>query len=272
MAIRTKQLGGVETKANAKATIHSVEYFVLDADLASYIPDIGDRATWAPNYSTVTSYRKTWNGPGCWKLTILAEEQDGDNASGAVDSLADDVFKSYSVSEIYFPRQWWGIRLASSQEAGYADDGSGNIARDAENAFLDVNGRPADTSSLLFPGASKDSKGSADYSLCPFANPSDATMPLSLIEQKVKTKLYSVTCYTKKSINTISNFLGVSGEFSGPCRPAPATAGKWRAELQSLSTVKDSKGKLWVKVFRKMTMAPGSLTWSSAKNGGTWSW
>lgn len=271
MAMTTKQIGGVEVRANSGATSYSIEYFVLDSDLESCVPEIGDIAAWAPEPATVSAYAKSWYGPGCWRLTITAERQDGETI-GSSESLADETVKSYSVAELYFPRQWWGIRLAGAQDAGYADDGSGGMARTEANAVFDINGNRAETGALLFPGASKDSVGVPDYALSPFSNSTSTTMPVSLVEQKVKTKTYTIGFYTKKAINAISNFVGVSGEFAGVCRPSPSGAGKWRADFQSLDTVKDSKGKSWIKVFRRMTMAPGSLAWAPSKNGGTWSW
>ncbi len=261
------QIGGVEASANSSGASYTVEYFVPEAELQNYLPAIGDLAKWAPAYSRVRSYSKSWFAPGCWKISITAAEEDSGDLS-VKSNLSDLIQKSYSVSEVYFQRQWWGARLASSQEAGYADDSS----RDSSKAFLDLNGSPAETNALLLPGATKDSRGAPNYSLCPFSSPSSSSMPVSLIEQRVKTKVYSCVYYTSKPINNISDFCGVSGEFSGSCRPSPAGEGKWRADFQSLDTVKDPKGRTWTKVVRRMTMAPGSLKWDAAKNGGTWSW
>jgi hypothetical protein len=271
MTPSSKQLKGIETRANAGAIIHSIEYFVLDKDLATYVPSIGDIAKWAPGKSAVTSYNKAYYGPGCWLLYITAEELDSDLIYHP-ESLADEISKSYSISELYFPRQWWNIRLASAQEAGYADDGAGAQARTESNAFLDIFGNKADTGSMLFHSATKTSKGTPSYALCPFLSPSATTMPVSLVEQRIKTKVYSLTYYTTRPINNIYNFVGVSGPFTGECRPVPTGPGKWRADHQTLDTVRDPKGKTWVKVFRKMTMAPEGLVWDPAKNGGTWSW
>jgi hypothetical protein len=266
MSLTSKQLRGVETRSSSGATTHTIEYFVLDADLASYVPSIGDAAAWAPNKSYVSSYNKSWYGPGCWLLSITAEEEDSELVYKS-ENLSDEVAKSYSVAELFFPRQWWGVRKAGTQEAGYS-----GTERSSADALLDIFGHPADNGSLLFPGATKSSKGSPDYSLCPFSNPGSSTMPVSLIEQKVKIKVYSLSFYTKRAINTISDFVGVNGSFGGACAPTPSESGKWRADEQSLRTVKDSKGKQWVKVYRRMSMAPGSLRWNADKNGGTWIW
>jgi len=271
MAISSRQIGGVEISANSSSTTYTIDYFVVESELSSYLPSVGDVASWAPAYAKVDSFTKSWFGPGCWKIKISATAEDSDDFSSKSE-LSDIILKSYSISELYFQRQWWGARLATQREAGYSDSGSGLLTRSSDDAFLDCLGNAAESGSLLLPGASKDSKGEPNYALCPFEGPSSSSMPVSLIEQKLKTKVYNVTYYSSKPINNISEFFGVSGDFSGSCRPSPSGSGKWRADFQSLDTVKDSKGKTWTKVVRRMTMAPGSLKWDSDKNGGTWSW
>ncbi|OGV48038.1 MAG: hypothetical protein A2017_07045 [Lentisphaerae bacterium GWF2_44_16] len=64
----------------------------------------------------------------------------------------------------------------------------------------------------------------------------------------------------------------MNGGFSSKCRPAEINVGKWKAIDQTLRNTIDKDGKIWVRIARKMVLAPFDLKWDPDKNGGTWKW
>jgi len=94
----------------------------------------------------------------------------------------------------------------------------------------------------------------------------------SLIDQTLKTMVYACAFYSRNNINSYVGFTGVNGGFSAKCRPAEITHGKWRVPDQTLRNSKEKNGKVWVKVSRRMLLAPLDLKWDPNKHGGTWTW
>ena len=278
----SKQLGGVEVSLNGDSTRYQAKFFVMEADLSKFMPEIGDQASWATESCCVSSVSKSWYGPGCWIVSVTAEPDDGSFLSRK-QSLGDFISKSYSLQDLHMPSSWWGAWQASASDAPQFD-ADGKLSN-GERRFLNVNGdwsRPGDlifSSALPYEIDSKGniklgkgdaSAGTADYSSSPFQAPE--SIPLSLAGQTVKVKRYNCSFYTKRLAKNISDFVGVNGEFSGDCRPLDAEAGRWKAISQSVENVRDANGKEWTHLRRGMLQAPLALKWDPDKNGGIWKW
>ena len=158
---------------------------------------------------------------------------------------------------MFFYASWWGVRKASTN--------------DANSKLLNINGEPCGVGDFLFRDASKTFKGSADYSRSPFVT-SGAELSTSIIDLPIRTMIYSCTYSSRNNINSYVGFTGVNGAFSSKCRPAEINIGKWKVIDQTLRTVKDKDGKIWVEISRKMVLAPYDLKWDPDKNGGIWKW
>jgi len=279
----SRQLGGIDVSKTSDSSSFQIKYFVLDADLDSYIPEIGAVASWAPEYSVVKSFSKTWYGPGCWLVSIKAGSSDSSLTKQSSD-LGDFIRKSYTLQDINLPMEWWGAwKAAVSDAPQFTSDGK--LAA-GEHRYLNIKGAWCNPGDFIFCNAvpyevasdgtekaDKTSalKGSADYSNSPFDTGS-LDLSVSLIGQTVKTKLYVCSFYTKRLPQNISDFVGVNGEFTGSCRPSDSASGRWKAMDQSVENVRDNNGNVWTHVVRTMLQAPLSLKWDAAKNGGTWKW
>ena len=169
----------------------------------------------------------------------------------------DFVEKSYDYFEVYFHASWWGARKASTN--------------DSNSKLLNINGEPCGVGDFLFRNASKTSKGSADYSRSPFVT-SGTEISNAIIDLPIRTMIYSCVYYSRNNINSYVDFKGVNGGFSSKCRPAEINVGKWKAIDQTLRNTIDKDGKIWVRIARKMVLAPFDLKWDPDKNGGTWKW
>jgi len=283
MSLTAKQLGGIEVSKSEDSTSYQIKYFVPEDELSSYIPEIGEKASWAPVAATVSAYSKSWYGPKCWTLTITAKPYDSELLT-LPDGLGSFVSKEYSVQDIHFPVDWWGAWLATPSDCPQFDS-DGKLST-GERRHLNASGAwskpgdpiffssvPYEISASGIVKVAKDgaSKGEADYSRSPFLA-SDMDLDLSLIGQSVKTRVYNCSFHTKRKPNNITDFVGVSGEFTGSCRPADSGAGRWKALSQHVENARDKDGVEWTRVSRSMLQAPLGLKWDPAKNGGTWSW
>ncbi len=283
MASSARQIGGVEGSKSDSATTYTVKYFVPEAELASYLPEIGDDASWAPGPCGVTSFQKSWLGPGCWILSISAQPYDGSFTTRRQE-LDDYVDKRYTVGEMTLPPEWFGARFATPADScQFKPDGT---LAPGERRYLNVDDAWCSPGDAIFCNAvpyelapdgtvktakSSASKGSASYAKSPFTA-STASISTSLVNQSVKTRIYECTFHTKRLARNICEFSGVSGAFAADCRPADHSAGRWKALDQTVESLREGDGTEWTRVSRKMILAPLSLTWDPDKNGGTWKW
>ena len=279
----SRQLGGVELSKSSDKASYQIKYYVLESELDNYIPTIGDTAEWAPEACSVTSYTKSWYGPKCWLLSINASPYDN-SFINKKQSLDDFIKKSYSMQDMRLPAAWFGAWIATSSDCPqFGTDGKLSAG---EKRFMNVSGAWSQPGDPIFFNATpyevdaqgtekvakaSASKGSASYSASPFIT-SGTQINISLIGQTVKAKLYNCSFYTKRLPQNITDFVGVSGEFSGDCRPMDAGTGRWKALSQRVENVQDHDGIEWTHVSREMLQAPLGLQWDPAKNGGTWKW
>ncbi len=247
----SRQIGEIETSVTEASTHYQIKYFVKNKDLEDYIPEIKSKATWVPGDCVVTSFQKNPLGPH-WTLAITAAPRQDLNS----DDPNEFVMKTYDTSEFCFDCKCWGAREASSV--------------DVKNRILNVYGEPCDENDYLFGNATSSNKGTANYAYSPFYNSSNINT--ELIGQTVKTMIYCCTFYSRRNINYFADFMGVNGSFSVKCRPSITSIARWRVETQSLNNKKDANGKIWVRVSRKMMLAPEGLKWEPKKNGGIWKW
>jgi len=256
MSNTTRMIGKVSTSVGKNGSTYSATYLVAEHELHIYEPEIYDKALWAPGDCVVTSYTKEAAGPR-WLVTINAAPREEGYGAFSTGNPNDFVEKSYDVSEVFFYASWWGVRKASTN--------------DANSKLLNINGEPCGVGDFLFRNASKTNKGSADYSKSPFVT-SGTELSTSIIDLPIRTMIYSCAFYSRNNINSFVGFTGVNGGFSSKCRPAEITPGKWKVIDQTLRNSKEKNGKVWVKVSRKMLLAPFNLKWDPDKNGGNWKW
>lgn len=252
------QIGETETSQTINGIRHEAKFLVPEDELSDVIPNLGESVSWAPGTCIASAWRKSWLGGGCWQLTVTAVPQ-GELAEMSVNdgSLENRIDKSYGSSEIYLRPEFWGVIIANSS--------------DEESGLLDVYGDPCKRGSYLFPNASSSGSGSANYAKSPFLE-SGLSLDVSLIGRSIRTRLYRCSYYTRRSIHSLADFIGVSGSFPAKCRPKDSASGRWLALDQRLQTCFDRNNQAWTKVTRKMLLAPADAQWDPDKNGGTWSW
>lgn len=283
MAVSTRQIGGIEVSKSGSASTYTVKYFVPEAELDSYLPEIGDDATWAPVPCAVSSFQKSWLGPGCWILSISAQPYDASFTTRRQE-LDDYVDKRYTVGEMSLPAEWFGARFATpADSAQFKSDGTlapgERRYRNVDDAwcvpgdalFCDAVPYEVASDGTVKTAKTSASKGSANYAKSPFAE-SSASISSSLVGQTVKTRIYECVFHTKRLARNICEFAGVSGAFAADCRPSDHSSGRWKALDQTVESLRDGDGTEWTRVSRKMILAPGALAWDPDKNGGVWKW
>jgi hypothetical protein len=285
-------IGGVELDESQGSLQYRASYFVLDADLVEgsvYWPVVGTAATWAPEYAIIKTRNRKYFGPGCWIVELSAvQDQTFPGGPEGRDDLSLVYTRKYTWGEMFFPMIWWEAHKANKIEAGILKDTDGKyLDRDQDIALKTVADGYAFEGNYLFANASHADKGSAYYDKSPFSSPS---LHYKLIEQKVRTKIYTVTFHVQKNINEINKtnkWAGVNpadgfGDRKKGLYPYPDSAGAWRAMEEDIEEILDRKGKKWAKITRRMEGAPvvqntsgtlTQLTFDSAKDPGkTWTW
>jgi len=287
------RVGNVETRRSSSGYEFDVTYFVKDADIADYVPDIGELAAWAPETAYVTEYRKEGLGDD-WMLYITSAPSSSESISVDIsrkptpEALSAFIQKSYSQSEVLFRKEWFGVRIAGKKDIGeepFLQNSSGvyywsntnidgNQAVEGDYIFNNATvgifskKKPEDTNKTWEEGSTK---GSAVYTRAPY-NISDSNASLKLIERSVKTRVYTVTYYTMMRPNSIGEFLGFNGSFPSGMAPKTATTYKWKAIDQSFENQKDTNGEIWTRVTRKMEAAPGNLLWKPEMDIYNYAW
>lgn len=263
----SKQIGEVRTIETREGKEYEIKYFVLDADLAAYTPVIGSVPSWvSDSYAVVDSYDKEYLGPGCWILTIRARPRNYDGAGGFDhEYLEKNVKLSFELSEMYFMKEWWGIREADN--------------KDVADAIYNINGSACVKGDYIYKGATSSSAGTADYRKSPFAE-SGLSLFTILIEKKIKRPVFCVSFFTDDTITALANFVGVNPAVNAfPSKMKPpnvfsSAAGVWRAVSQTVDQCLNRSGKFYYRCTRKFEYCYNAPTikWDAAKNGGTWKW
>lgn len=285
-----------EHKTSSGSVEFEVTYFVKNADLADYIPEIGELADWAPETAYVTDYRKEGIGDD-WMLYIISAPSSSELTSLDVakkptpEALQAFIQKNYSQSEVLFRKEWFGVRIADIKDIKKDDGGEPRFQDTLGNhymEFLNIDGGDAKVGDWIFNNATPkryyvdksgtvknetgtQSKGSAVYTRAPY-DMSDTKTNLKAIERSVKTLIYTVTYYTPKSVNSIGPFLGFSGDFPSGMSPNSAVTYKWKAIDQSFENIKDTNGTIWTRVTRKMEAAPSTLLWVPERDLYNYAW
>ncbi|OGV31270.1 MAG: hypothetical protein A2020_01450 [Lentisphaerae bacterium GWF2_45_14] len=250
----TRQIGNVETVITEDSEQYNARFFVPDSEIENFSCEIYGIADWAPVESVIKSIRKSPAGPH-WTVAVSAAPKRQNLAAFETDSPDDTVLKSYECADFYFDPLLWGAREAAR--------------KDVEDEIININNSKCVVGDYLYRDATDESRGSADYAYSPF---NSSGINIDLIGQCVKATVYCCTFYSTRSASAFEGFVGINGSFSAKCRPASTAPGKWKAEDQRVDTYVHRDGKVYSRVFRKMAMAPCSLTWDGSKNGGTWNW
>jgi hypothetical protein len=154
--------------------------------------------------------------------------------------------------------EWWGVYEASFFHTRYK--------------YLNTKGAACAEGDYMFRDASETSKGAEDISKSPFN--SSYFLDPKFIEQTIKLDAMIINYYVKKSLNSVSEFRGVSGAMPKDFQPPNFAAGRWLAKgRQERFETKNSKGDIYTRVTRTIVKAPSATTrWDPDKNGGTWTW
>lgn len=250
----TRQIGEMETALNEDSIRYTAKFFVPASEVENFSCEVYDEVDWTPVTCVIRSVKKASVGPH-WLYTITAGPRRQDLGAFETESPDDTVLKSFDCADFYFDPAFWSVREATRT--------------DVENEILNIDGAKCGVGDYIFPGATDDSPGEADYTYSPFDASSIST---DLIGQSVKTGVFCCTFYSLRNASAFQDFIGVNGSFSAKCRPASTSSGTWKAESQQVDTYVHRDGTVYSKVSRKMSMAPCSLKWDPVKNGGTWSW
>jgi hypothetical protein len=274
----SRQIGDVKTRETKDNVEHEIQYFVLDADMEEYFVPVGTAADWAPSDESLTVMDRSREmlAPGAWIVTLTARTPSGGGGGGVVsDNLGDQYERRYTVGEMYFLPEWYGVHKASKLESGWCDSaGNSATVREPSNAHQNIDAGRAVENDWIFDNSSRLLPGTANYAKSPFL--SSPALPIKGIGQKTSTIIYNVAFHLQKNMNAVctTHFYGVnpSGGFSKFLMPFDSTAGKWRLVDQTLVELHDKKGKIWTRIERKLEYAPLGLQFDPGKNGGIWSW
>ncbi len=280
-----RQIGGVDEYRDTDGIRYEIRYLVNDRDIASFLPEIGERADWADPDAYITRVTKTYLADGVWSVLLTAEYlEDGNElatigiCNGGMEGITE---QSFDVANVYFPPEWFGCRTARQEDCPPFTDQDKELLPDGKIKYKNTDDQwasPGDFVAInavpLFFVPDSDQKaqsatpGTYDYKRSPFSG----TIPPQWIGQSVSTRVYRCVFHVRKSIRKISGFTGVSGLFGSKCAPDRTGTGIWKARSQRIRSITDSRGQVYTRVERAMIEAPGILTWDPAKNGGIWNW
>ena len=147
------RIGGIEVFKTLNGTRYEEKLYVPEGELSLWMPEIGDRAAWAPEEAVITGISKTWIAPGAWMLLLTAEASENAVFSGSYErfSLDDFVEKTFSIADLYFPCEWWGIRIAGKSDT--PDFNELGILAEGEKKYLNTEEEWACPGDFLFRDA-----------------------------------------------------------------------------------------------------------------------
>ena len=276
-------IGGIEELKTKNGITYTEKFLIQSENPDLYLPEIGSPADWASESAIITKIQKTWYAKDSWLIQLTAEETDENDffLSIGENRLESYVEKNFSITDLYFKPEWWGLRVASLADcAEFLDNGS---ILQGERKYYNCNGQWANPGDYIFnnskplyyspiSGALLQSAvcGTANYSLSPFTE--NSNLSARLIGQILKTRLYQCVFYCSREPGKISDFSGISGDFRNSCSPGSSVTGKWKAIDQQVRRIRTVSGKLKTRVKRTMVEAPDGMFWDPEKNGGYWSW
>lgn len=282
MSMTTRQIGGIEVSMSTTSTQYRRKLYVPESELSRMMPVIGEKASWTPGNAVITSVTKTWLAPGSWLLVLTAEPVESTGIVWNVNSgnaLEQFVEKSFSLSDLYFPEEWFGIRTATVSDTPQFRN---NVLSEGETKYQNIANEWAVPGDFIFCNAlpriyGKDNQivlseteGSANYRKSPFL--SQPEIPLSLVGCHLRVRVYHCTFNTRREPHRIGLFQGVSGSFPRDCTPGGSETGRWKAISQTVRNICTAQGREYTCVHRVMLEAPEQLKWDPDKNGGVWTW
>lgn len=279
-----EQIGGITETRNDQGRRYERRMLVPETELAAELPELGSRAEWAETIAWVRDVQKTWVAPGVWIVRVTAEETDEASIllKSGPDNLMNLVEKSFSLTEISFNPEWFGIRVAGyadcSWEIGFSEVSPEHVVR-----FYNIYGQWANIGDYIHrnatPGISiggrtlqSPTKGSVLLKNGPFEG-NVTIADENLLGQTRMTRIYECRFNTRRSSHSLSGFNGVSGRFPSDCSPGGDTDGRWLAIYQKITPKRDARGREYLHVVRRMKETPtGNLKWRKDVNGGEWKW
>lgn len=170
--------------------------------------------------------------------------------------------KKYSKGFVKMTPNFWGLRKAE--------------ITDVEAKILNIENSACSKGDWLHKNATKDIKGLADYTECPFLGVTkDNFKPEDFLNQDIDFVIYSIVYYSRWSISHFYRFTGVSGGFDRYSAPYLTLPAMWKSTRQDVEEVQIDD-KIYVKTTRVMQAAPTlgairvQLTWK--KPTYTWIW
>ena len=278
-----EMIGGRSESRTESGVRHNAKFLISSEDLEKETPALGSRARWASADARVTRVTRQYLAEGFWSVAVEAEDFENDldlNLRGlSGDGLPGVLEESFDVTSILFPPEWFGCRRATVADcASFLGNGSNRIGEGLFK-YLNIHGEWAQPGNVIAENAvplsdSTTQIGSAKAGSFVFdRSPFTGTIPGEWMFQSIQTRIYHCVFYTRKKINTIDGFTGVSGKFGNRCDPGRTDEpGKWKARYQKLQRVTGPDSRIYTRVEREMIEAPGDLVWDHAKNGGYWIW
>lgn len=180
------------------------------------------------------------------------------------------IVKEYGLGEITMQPEWFGVRLASKEDAGW--DSTTN-AYDKPAILNMAETGPCKVNEWIYNNATKSSGGSINTDLCPFVFGGSGLSGIQLIQLGINIKciIYSVT-FTS-TFNT--EWKGINGDWGSGCAPNDTTSGVWKAIGAQSQNYYQGGASRW-RCKRTVIKAPlfgvDQLVWSATVNGGSWTW
>ncbi|MDD5598990.1 MAG: hypothetical protein PHV82_13665 [Victivallaceae bacterium] len=249
-------VGSSGVRKDKNTGTYTIQYYLLESELADYVPKVGDVAGWTPEAAYVSGVEKNELAPGYYILAIEAEPDENAGILGNAGNKITDRYEwKYEDRELYYPPKLWGVRRATKT--------------DVAAGALNIYGNTAVEKDFIYKNYASDEEllGSAGYAESPFKAASHP--PINLIGTKREWRHFIVVFYSEKSPKYLHRFHGVNGSFPAALEVYNGgVSGKWRLLRQELESYTND-GKEYVKVTRTFGYAWGAL-WDPVKCGGTW--
>lgn len=281
-----KKIGGPEEYRDSGGTRYECRFLVPDTLVNSFLPEIGSPADWTPERAYITGVVKTWVAEGVWSILLKAEKLDGEaelEAAGIYHRGLNGIAEgSYELEGIYFPPEWYGYRVAGKDDCTPFLNGPGQSGMIFPGSvkYKDVDGNWAkpgcyisiSATPLYFSPATHQKVSDAARGENLNFSPFNGTLPRGYVNRTVQTRLFRCVFYTRRNMNSLNGFRGISGSFGAHCAPDNRRSGAWKALSQKIKRVSGPDGKAYFRVERTMLEAPPPLSWRGDECGGIWSW
>lgn len=179
------------------------------------------------------------------------------------------IIKEYGLGEITMQPEWFGIRLATREDAGYNSQTGEFDKPQIKNIF----GNYCNIGDWLYKDATTSDKGSMDDSTCPFViiYSELSSLMLSQLATNLKVVTYRVTYSSLTNIE----WKGINGQWGAGCAPNDIRSGVWKAvdsKSQNYFQGGANKWRTTRTVMKAPVFGPDQLVWKTDVNGGVWTW